>query len=45
MGHEFVPLETRADAEEFLGDHKGKEILTFEQVSAALVGQVDDGKF
>lgn len=45
MGHEFVPLETRADAEEFLKDHKGKQILTFEQVSAALVVQVDDGKF
>ena len=45
MGHEFVPLETRTDAEEFLKDHKGRQILTFEQASAALVGQVDDGKF
>jgi len=45
MGHEFVPLQTRADAEEFLKDHKGRQVLTFEQVSAALVAQVDDGKF
>ena len=27
MGHEFVPLETRTDAEEFLKDHKGKRIF------------------
>ncbi|MBI5890918.1 MAG: nitrous oxide reductase accessory protein NosL [Nitrosomonadales bacterium] len=45
MGHEFVPLATRADAEEFFKDHKGKQILTFEQVSAALIERVDDGKF
>jgi nitrous oxide reductase accessory protein NosL len=45
MGHEFVPLETRADAEEFLMDHKGKQILTFEQVSDSMVEKVDNGKF
>jgi nitrous oxide reductase accessory protein NosL len=45
MGHEFVPLETRADAEEFLKDHKGKLILTFEQVTAAVIEQVDNGRY
>jgi len=45
MGHEFVPLETRADAEEFLKDHKGRRILGFEQVTAEIVTKVDNGKF
>lgn len=45
MGHEFVPLETRADAEEFLKDHKGRQILTFDQVAPAIVEKVDEGKF
>jgi len=45
MGHEFVPLETRADAEEFLKDHKGKQILTFEQATDNMVEKVDNGKF
>lgn len=45
MGHELVPLETRADAEEFLKDHKGRRILTFEQVTADIIDKVDNGKF
>lgn len=45
MGHELVPLETRADAEEFLEDHKGKRILTFEQITAEIILRVDSGKF
>ena len=45
MGHEFVPLETRADAEEFLKDHKGSRILNFEQVTPEIVDKVDNGKF
>lgn len=45
MGHELVPLETRADAEEFLKDHKGKRILTFGQVTADIIDKVDNGKF
>ena len=31
MGHEFVPLVNRMDAEEFLKDHKGERALTFDQ--------------
>jgi nitrous oxide reductase accessory protein NosL len=45
MGYEFVPLEKRADAEEFLKDHKGKQILTFEQVTAVVIEQVDNGRY
>lgn len=45
MGHELVPLETRADAEEFLKDHKGRKIYTFDQVTVEIVTKVDNGKF
>ena len=45
MGHEFVPLASQADAEEFLKEHKGKRILRFEQVTKELPVRVDDGKF
>ena len=45
MGHEFLPLANRADAEEFLKDHKGRRILGFEQIQRGLAEQLDDGKF
>lgn len=45
MGHELVPLETRADAEEFFKDHKGRGIFTFEQVTPEIIAKVDKGKF
>lgn len=45
MGHELVPLETRADAEEFLKDHKGRKIYTYDQVTAEVVAKADSGKF
>lgn len=45
MGHEFVPLATQADAEEFLKEHKGKRILRFDQVHKDLPARIDDGKF
>ncbi len=45
MGHEFVPLASRADAENFLKDHKGKRILHFEQVKPEIVNRVDNGRF
>ncbi|TCJ11634.1 nitrous oxide reductase accessory protein NosL [Parasulfuritortus cantonensis] len=44
MGHEFVPLESRADAEEFMHDHRGKRILSFDQVVPAIVAEVDGGR-
>jgi len=45
MGHEFVPLASRADAEDFLKDHKGRRILGFEQIQPDLVERVDNGRF
>jgi copper chaperone NosL len=43
MGHELVPLASKADAEEFMADHKGKRILTFDQVGAELLKSLDKG--
>jgi copper chaperone NosL len=45
MGHEFVPLATKEDAADFLKEHKGRKILTFDQVSKDLPAKLDDGKF
>ncbi len=45
MGHEFVPLASKEDAADFLKDHKGKRILSFEQVTKDLPLKLDDGKF
>lgn len=45
MGHELVPLATRADADDFMKEHKGKRILRFDQVTQELPFQLDDGKF
>ena len=38
MGAEYVPHATRAAAEEFLRDHKGRRILRFEEIEAELAG-------
>lgn len=45
MGHELVPLASRADADDFLKDHKGKCILGFAEVTRELLFKLDDGKF
>ena len=45
MGHELVPLATRADAEDFLKDHKGKRIFAFGEVTREVAVRLDDGKF
>ena len=43
MGHDLVPLATAADAEEFLGDHQGKEILRFADVTPQVLERLDRG--
>jgi nitrous oxide reductase accessory protein NosL len=43
MGHELVPLASKQDAEEFMADHKGKRILTFDQVGSELLKSLDKG--
>lgn len=45
MGHELVPLANRADAEDFLKDHKGRRILGFADVTRELAAGLDDGRF
>lgn len=45
MGHEFVPLASMADAEDFMKEHKGMRILRFDQVAKDLPFKLDDGKF
>ena len=44
MGHELIPFASRADAEEFLKDHKGQRIVAFDEVTPALVAQLDKSK-
>lgn len=44
MGHEFVPLASREDAEEFMKEHKGKRILRFEEVTKDLPARLDAGR-
>ena len=45
MGHELIPLATRADAEEFMQDHQGKRILTYGQISKSLPAKLDDAEW
>ena len=45
MGHELIPLASRADAEEFMRDHGGKRILRFDGVKRDLPGKLDAGRF
>jgi copper chaperone NosL len=44
MGREFVPLASRADAEEFMRDHHGSRIVAFAEITIELVRQVDAGR-
>ncbi|MCK6551872.1 nitrous oxide reductase accessory protein NosL [Myxococcota bacterium] len=41
MGHELVPVATRAAAEELMKDHEGKRILTFDEVTPAVLALLD----
>ena len=45
MGHELVPHETAADAQEFMKDHKGRRIVAATEISPALLAALDDGRF
>lgn len=45
MGHELVALASRADAEDFLKDHKGKRIIAFDRVPPELPAALDYGRF
>lgn len=41
MGKELIPFARESDAREFLKDHKGKTVLRFGQVTAALLKELD----
>ena len=41
MGHELLPFKDRESAQEFLEDHKGKSILRFQEVTAAIIESLD----
>lgn len=41
MGLELVPFKTEKDATEFLRDHHGKKIISFNDVDAALIKTLD----
>lgn len=45
MGHELIPLASEADAAEFLGDHQGRKILRFSDVTLGLLTALDNGEF
>jgi nitrous oxide reductase accessory protein NosL len=41
MGHELIPFETQASAQEFLEDHKGTHILRFQDVTEDTIKALD----
>jgi len=41
MGRELIPLETEADAKEFMSDHKAKRILRFNDVTPEVMKTLD----
>ena len=41
MGRELIPLATQKDAHQFLGDHKGKRILKFEDITVKVIQSLD----
>lgn len=43
MGHELIPFETKDGAENFLKDHKGREILPFSEISLMMVKKMKGG--
>lgn len=45
MGHELIPLMSEADAADFMKDHHGKRLLTFEAVDAPVLLALDSGRF
>jgi nitrous oxide reductase accessory protein NosL len=41
MGRELIPFEKEAGAQEFMKDHKGKDVLPFERIDLGLVKGLD----
>ena len=45
MGHELIPLQTQADADDFQRDHRGLRQLGFDEVTADILTELDTGHF
>lgn len=43
MGHELIPFATKPAAENFVKDHKGKELLSFELITASMIDMLRKG--
>ena len=41
MGHELIPFQKKADAEEFMVDHSGKSVLGFADVKPDIIKGLD----
>jgi nitrous oxide reductase accessory protein NosL len=41
MGHELIPLATREDADEFMWDHDGRRIVTYDEVSPQVLKELE----
>ena len=41
MGRELIAFEKKADAEEFMKDHKGKSILSFQEITLEIMKDLD----
>ncbi len=41
MGRELVPFSNEGEAKEFLADHKGKRLIRYDQVTAAVLKELD----
>jgi len=41
MGHELIPLQSDADARQFLKDHRGHQVLLFDDITPAVIQRLD----
>ena len=44
MGHELIPFSSQDGAENFMKDHHGKEILTFDKITPELIKSMRVGQ-
>jgi nitrous oxide reductase accessory protein NosL len=42
MGNDFIPVESRKEAEEFIKDHNGKKILKFDEVNGEVIKEIEE---
>lgn len=41
MGKELIPFRTQKDAREFMKDHQGKELYTFDEINPGVIGRLE----